>query len=65
MVQAFDRGHWRNIATVHSGHNGNWSAHYAISGGAGSYPIRVRIPRQADYPWAPAATSAQTLVVRP
>ena len=65
VVQAFDRGHWRNIATVHSGHNGNWSAHYAISGGAGSYPIRVRIPRQADYPWAPAATSAQTLVVRP
>jgi hypothetical protein len=65
VVQAFDRGHWRSIATARSGPDGNWNAHYAISGGAGSYPIRVRIPRQADYPWAPAVTPAQTLVVRP
>jgi hypothetical protein len=65
VVQAFDRGHWRSIATARSGHRGNWTAHYAISGGAGSYPIRVRIPRQADYPWAPAVMPRQTLVVRP
>jgi hypothetical protein len=65
VVQAFDRGHWRNIATVRSSRNGGWSARYAISGGAGSYPVRVRIPRQADYPWAPAVTAAQALVVRP
>jgi hypothetical protein len=65
VVQAFDRGHWRNIATVRSSQNGGWSARYAISGGAGSYPVRVRIPRQADYPWAAAVTPTQTLVVRP
>jgi hypothetical protein len=65
VVQALDRGHWRSIATARSSQNGDWSANYAISGGAGTYPIRVRIPRQADYPWAPAVMPAQTLVVRP
>lgn len=65
VVQAFDRGHWRNIATVRSSHNGDWYARYAISGGAGSYPVRVHIPRQADYPWAAGVTARQTLVVHP
>ena len=65
VVEALDRGHWRSIATARSEQNGKWSAHYAISGGAGNYPIRVRIPRQADYPWAPAVMPARTLVVRP
>jgi hypothetical protein len=65
VVQAFDRGHWRNIATVRTDRSGNWSARYAISGGSGRYPVRVRIPRQADYPWAAALTPSQTLVVVP
>jgi hypothetical protein len=65
VIQAFDRGHWRSIATARSSRAGRWNANYAISGGAGSYPIRVRIPRQADYPWTPAVMPAETLVVRP
>jgi hypothetical protein len=65
VVQALDRGHWRSIATVRSDHAGNWHAQYAISGGAGNYPVRVRIPHQAGYPWAAAVTPAQTLIVRP
>jgi hypothetical protein len=65
VVQAFDRGHWRSVATVRSDGHGRWSARYAISGGAGDYAIRVRIPHQADYPWAAAVTSRQTLTVRP
>jgi hypothetical protein len=65
VVQAFDRGHWRSVATVRSDGHGRWSARYAIGGGAGAYPIRVRIPHQADYPWAAAVTSPQTLTVRP
>jgi hypothetical protein len=65
VVQALDRGRWRNIATVRTDPGGNWHAQYAISGGAGNYPVRVRIPHQADYPWAAAVTPPRTLVVRP
>jgi hypothetical protein len=65
VVEAFDRGHWRNIATVRSNRSGRWRAHYALNGGAGSYPVRVRIPRQAAYPWATGVTPAQTLVIEP
>jgi hypothetical protein len=65
VVQAFDRGQWRNIATVRTNSHGAWSARYALNGGTGSYPVRVRIPRQAAYPWTAAVTAAQTLVVKP
>ncbi len=65
VVQAFDRGHWRNIATVRTDREGSWRAHYAISGGPGVYPIRVWIPRQAGYPWAAALSTQQNLSVRP
>jgi hypothetical protein len=65
VVQAFDRGHWRNVATVRTDSQGRWHARYAINGGAGDYPIRARIPRQAGYPWAAAVTPSRTLIVRP
>jgi hypothetical protein len=65
VVQAFDRGHWRNIATVRTDGAGNWHAHYAISGGAGNYPIRVRIPRQSGYPWAAETGPPKMLTVLP
>jgi hypothetical protein len=64
VVQAFDRGHWRNVATVRSDRYGRWQATYAISGGSGTYPIRVQLPRQADYPWAPGLSPQRTLFVR-
>ncbi len=64
-VQAFDRGQWRNIATARTDSHGRWQARYYISGGAGSYPVRVHILRQADYPWAAGFTGTQQLLVRP
>jgi len=65
VVEAFDRAHWRNIATVRTDSRGRWQARYYISGGAGSYPIRLHMPRQADYPWAAAVTPPHKLVVTP
>jgi hypothetical protein len=64
VVQAFDRGHWRNVATVRTDRGGRWHARYAINGGGGGYPIRVSIPRQAAYPWDGAVSPAKVLVVR-
>ena len=65
VVEAFDRGHWRSIATVRTDNLGRWRTTYTVNGGSGKYPIRVRIPRQAGYPWAASVTPAQTLIVQP
>jgi hypothetical protein len=64
-VQALDRGIWRTIATVSTDRYGRWHAHYRITGGPGSYPIRVYIPRQGGYPWEAAYSGHATLIVQP
>jgi hypothetical protein len=64
-VQALDRGIWRTIATVTTDKYGRWHAHYRITGGPGSYPIRVYIPRQGGYPWEAAYSGRATLLVQP
>ncbi len=64
-VQALDRGIWRTIATVTTDRRGVWRAQYKITGGPGSYTIRVYIPRQGGYPWEAAYSGHATLIIRP
>jgi hypothetical protein len=64
-VQALDRGIWRTIATATTDRYGRWDAHYRITGGPGSYAIRVYVPRQGGYPWEAAYSGRATLVVQP
>jgi hypothetical protein len=64
-VQARDRGIWRTIATVTTDKYGRWQAHYRITGGPGSYPTRVYVPRQGGYPWEASYSGHATLVVMP
>jgi hypothetical protein len=64
-VQARDRGIWRTIATVTTGIHGRWRAHYLVTGGPGTYPIRVYIPRQGGYPWTSAYSGRATMVIKP
>jgi hypothetical protein len=64
-VQALDRGIWRTIATVTTDKYGRWHAHYRITGGPGTYPVRVYVPRQGGYPWEAAYSGRATLQVQP
>jgi hypothetical protein len=51
VLQGHERGLWRTFDDTRTDGNGRWHATYAFSGRAGRYPIRVRIRRQASYPF--------------
>ncbi len=63
-VQALDRGLWRTIATVTTDRLGRWQAHYKVTGGPGTYQIRVYVPRQGGYPWESSYSGHGTLVIK-
>jgi hypothetical protein len=51
-LQAFDRGRWRTFATARArGSKGRWSASYTFGGTPGRYPVRLRIRREAVFPY--------------
>ena len=50
VLQGFERGRWRTFADTRTRAGGRWKVAYPFSGVPGSYPMRVRIPRQANLP---------------
>jgi hypothetical protein len=52
-LQAFDGGHWRKFATARTRPNGRFRAHYRFSRQARprTYRFRVRVPREAGFPY--------------
>jgi hypothetical protein len=48
VLQGRERGRWRTFADTRTRAGGRWHVGYDFSGRPGSYPIRVRIRRQAD-----------------
>ena len=51
-LQAFDNGRWRIFATARArGSKGRWSAAYTFGGTPGRYPVRLRIRREAVFPY--------------
>jgi hypothetical protein len=51
VLQGKERGRWRTFADTRTGKRGAWRASYRFSGLPGSYPIRVRVPRQSGLPY--------------
>ncbi len=51
-LQAYDRGRWRTFATARArGSKGRWSSSYTFAGTPGRYPVRLRIRREAVFPY--------------
>lgn len=51
-LQAYDGGRWRTFATARArGAQGRWSSSYRFGGTPGRYPVRVRIRREAVFPY--------------
>jgi hypothetical protein len=51
-LQAYDGGRWRVFATARArGSKGRWSAAYTFGGTPGRYPVRLRIRREAVFPY--------------
>jgi hypothetical protein len=51
-LQAFDAGRWRTFATARArGAKGAWRSSYTFAGRPGRYPVRVRIRREAAFPY--------------
>ena len=51
-LQAFDGGRWRTFATARArGSKGRWSSSYTFGGTPGRYPVRLRIRREAVFPY--------------
>ena len=62
VLQAFTRGRWQPFASPRTSARGGWRASYPFNGRPGTYRIRVRIPGDAAYPFAPGVT--RTIRVR-
>jgi hypothetical protein len=51
-LQAFDHGRWRTFDTARArGSKGEWHSSYTFGGIPGRYPIRLRIRREAVFPY--------------
>jgi hypothetical protein len=51
-LQAFDAGRWRIFGTARArGRKGRWHFAYTFSGRPGRFPVRVRIRREAAFPY--------------
>jgi hypothetical protein len=64
VLQGKERGRWRTFADARTRAGGRWRASYRFSGLAGSYPIRVRIPRQTNLPYETGQSKRITIHVR-
>jgi hypothetical protein len=51
-LQAFDRGRWRTFATARArGSKGTWRSTYRFGKSPGRYRVRLRIRREAVFPY--------------
>ena len=51
VLQGRSVGKWRTFADTRTNRKGRWRASYVFRGQRGSYPIRVRIRKQAGFPF--------------
>jgi hypothetical protein len=65
-LQVVLRGRWHTFATVHTGPRGRWHYDYRFDGTQGRqrYRFRVRIPREAEYPFETGHSRAVRVKVR-
>ncbi len=53
VLQAFDRGAWRPLATTRSGKGGRFSRRYTFTRASGrTFRFRARLPREGAYPYS-------------
>lgn len=64
-LQAYDRGSWRTFASPRArGTRAAWRTSYRFSGVPGRYPIRVRIRREALFPYESGYSASVVVRVR-
>jgi hypothetical protein len=65
-LQAHERGRWRSITTLRTSSKGSFSYRYRFSSRAAgaTFPVRVRIRRDASYPFALGTSRRVTVRVR-
>jgi len=65
-LQAFYRGRWRTFATPRTDANGAWSYRYRFEATSGVviYRFRVRVRREASYPYELGYSKATSVTVR-
>jgi hypothetical protein len=64
-LQAFDRGRWRTFATARArGSKGAWSSTYRFGKSPGTYRVRLRIRREAVFPYDLGYSRSVTVRVR-
>jgi hypothetical protein len=51
VLQGREGGKWRTFEDARTHKKGRWHVSYRFSGRPGSYPIRLRIRRQAGFPF--------------
>jgi hypothetical protein len=63
QLEAFERGRWRTFKTVRTGKGGVFRTSYRFGAATrGAFPMRVRVVREAAYPYEPA--TSERIVVR-
>ncbi len=63
-LQAFDAGRWRTFVDTRTDRRGRWSAFNRFSGRPGTYPVRLRIRRQARFPFVLGVSGTVRVTVR-
>jgi hypothetical protein len=63
-LQGFEKGRWNTFFDTRTDRRGRWSASYGFSGRPGTYPVRVRIRRQARFPFVLGSSRAVRVHVR-
>ncbi len=63
-LQAFDAGRWRTFVDTRTDRRGRWSASNRFSGRPGTYPVRLRIRRQARFPFVLGVSRTVRVTVR-
>lgn len=63
-LQGFEGGRWNTFFDTRTNRRGGWSAAYRFSGRPGTYPVRVRIRRQARFPFVLGSSRAVRVRVR-
>ena len=64
VLQGRDNGRWMTFADTRTNRKGHWKASYFFRGNPGRYPVRVKVRRQAGYPFELGYSKRVTIRVR-
>jgi hypothetical protein len=65
ILQAFERGRWRTVATTRSNPSGGWRRAIRFERRPGVYRLRALIRRERSFPFVTGASRAVRVSVRP